>query len=223
MGTIYLVRHGQASFGSHDYDRLSELGHRQCRALGEHFRSMRLSFDLVLTGTLRRHRETYDGIAEGLGQRAEPERMSGLDEYDPEAIVRAIHSDQLAPPRTPEAVRAHFRLLREGLVAWMQGRSVPVGMPSYVDFAAGVSGALARARERADGGHVLIVSSGGPISTAVGLVLGLEAEPIVELNLRIRNSAVTEFVATPRRLSLLSFNHLPHLHQPDLADWVTYA
>jgi broad specificity phosphatase PhoE len=223
MGTIYLVRHGQASFGSHDYDRLSELGHRQCRALGEHFRSMRLSFDLVLTGTLRRHRETYDGISEGLGRRAEPERMIGLDEYDPEAIVRAIHSDELAPPKTPEAVRAHFRLLREGLVAWMQGRSVPVGMPSYADFAAGVSAALARARERADGGHVLIVSSGGPISAAVGLVLGLEAEPIVELNLRIRNSSVTEFVATPRRLSLLSFNHLPHLHQPDLADWVTYA
>jgi broad specificity phosphatase PhoE len=223
MGTIYLVRHGQASFGSHDYDRLSDLGHRQCRALGEHFRSMRLSFDLVLTGTLRRHVETYDGIAEGLGQRPEPERMAGLNEYDPEAIVRAIHTDEIVTPKTPEAVRAHFRLLRNGLIAWMQGISVPAGMPSYADFAAGVSAALARAREHADGGHVLIVSSGGPISAAVGLVLALEAEAIADLNLRIRNSAVTEFVATPRKLSLLSFNHLPHLHGPELADWVTYA
>ncbi|MGM9486634.1 histidine phosphatase family protein [Ideonella sp. YS5] len=223
MGTIYLVRHGQASFGSHDYDRLSELGHRQCRALGEHFRSMRLSFDLVLTGTLRRHHETYDGIAEGLGARPEPERLAGLDEYDPEAIVQAIHSDEIVPPATPEAVRAHFRLLRDGLIEWMQGRSMPAGMPRYADFAAGVSAALARARERANGGQVLIVSSGGPISAAIGLVLGLEAEAIADVNLRIRNSSVTEFVSTPRRLSLLSFNHLPHLHKPELSDWVTYA
>lgn len=222
MGTLYLVRHGQASFGSHDYDRLSELGHRQCRALGEHFRSMNLRFSTVLTGSLRRHRETYDGIAEGLGQRLEPEVWPGLNEYDPEAVVRAVYSGQVPKPDSPEAVRQHFRLLRDGLVAWMQGRSAPAGMPTFSDFSAGVGTALARARERADE-DVLIVSSGGPISTAVGLVLGLAPEAVVELNLRIRNSSVTEFIANPKRHSLLSFNGLPHLHKPELADWVTYA
>ncbi|MEK8033126.1 histidine phosphatase family protein [Ideonella sp. DXS29W] len=222
MGTLYLVRHGQASFGSHDYDRLSELGHRQCRALGEHFRSMNLRFASVLTGTLRRHRETYEGIAEGLGQSPAPEVCAGLDEYNPEAIVRAVYSGELPKPDSPEAVRQHFRLLREGLVAWMQGQAVPAGMPSFADFSAGVAGALARAREQADE-DVLIVSSGGPISVAVGQVLGLQPEAVVELNLRIRNSAVTEFVANPKRHSLLSFNGLPHLHRPELADWVTYA
>ena len=222
MGTLYLVRHGQASFGSDDYDRLSELGHRQCRALGEHFRSMGTRFDAVLTGTLRRHRETYEGIAEGLGQKLQPEVWAGLDEYDPEAIVRAVHTGEIAPPTSPEAVRNHFRLLRDGLVAWMQGRTEPVGMPAHAEFTAGVAAALARAREQADA-EVLIVSSGGPISVAVGLVLGLGPEAIVDLNLRLRNSAVTEFVANPKRHSLLSFNTLPHLHQPGLADWVTYA
>ena len=222
MGTLYLVRHGQASFGSHDYDRLSDLGHRQCRALGEHFRSMGTRFDAVLTGTLRRHRETYEGIAEGLGERLEPEVWAGLDEYDPEAIVRAVHPGEIAPPTSPEAVRQHFRLLREGLIAWMQGDTTPVGLPTHADFTAGVASALARARQQADA-EVLIVSSGGPISVAVGLVLGLQPEAIVELNLRLRNSAVTEFVASPKRHSLLSFNTLPHLHQPGLADWVTYA
>lgn len=222
MGTLYLVRHGQASFGSHDYDRLSELGHRQCRALGEHFKSMGTRFDAVLTGTLRRHRETYEGIAEGLGQTLAPEIMPGLDEYDPEAVVRAVHTGEIAPPTTPEAVRQHFRLLREGLIAWMQGRSAPVGLPSHADFTAGVATALARSRAQPDA-DLLVVSSGGPISVAVGLVLGLGPEAVVDLNLRIRNSAVTELVASPKRHSLLSFNTLPHLHQPGLADWVTYA
>jgi broad specificity phosphatase PhoE len=222
MGTLYLVRHGQASFGSDDYDRLSELGHRQCRALGEHFRSMGTRFDTVLTGTLRRHRETCEGIAEGLGQKLEPEVWAGLDEYDPEAIVRAVHSGEIAAPTTPEAVKQHFRLLREGLIAWMQGRTAPAGLASHADFTAGVAAALARAREQADA-EVLIVSSGGPISVAVGLVLGLGPEAIVELNLRLRNSAVTEFVANPKRHSLLRFKSLPQLHNRGLADWVTYA
>ncbi|MFO1338439.1 MAG: histidine phosphatase family protein [Burkholderiaceae bacterium] len=222
MGTLYLVRHGQASFGSDDYDRLSELGHRQSRALGEHFQQRGRRFGSVFTGTLRRHRETCEGIAEGLGQPLVAEQLPGLDEYDPEAIVRAIHDGELAPPASPEAARQHFRLLRDGLVAWMQGRSEPAGMPRYADFAAGVSGALARARGQGEG-DVLVVSSGGPISVAVGLVLRLSPEALVDLNLRIRNSAVTEFVATPKRHSLLSFNTLPHLDHPDRADWVTYA
>ena len=72
-------------------------------------------------------------------------------------------------------------------------------------------------------GHVLIVSSGGPIATAVGHVLGAPPETIVELNMRLRNSAVTELVFSPKRHSLLSFNTLPHLDSAEHAGWVTYA
>ena len=70
MGTLYLVRHGQASFGADDYDQLSALGRRQSVRLGEYLRSKGLSFDAVLTGTLRRHAQTWDGIAEGAGAAA---------------------------------------------------------------------------------------------------------------------------------------------------------
>ncbi|WP_137896486.1 phosphoglycerate mutase family protein, partial [Ramlibacter sp. 2FC] len=69
MGTLYLVRHGQASFGADDYDQLSELGQRQSLRLGEYFRSRGLVFDAVLTGTLRRQVQTWEGIAQGLQAR----------------------------------------------------------------------------------------------------------------------------------------------------------
>jgi len=72
-------------------------------------------------------------------------------------------------------------------------------------------------------GNVLIVSSGGPIATAMGHVLGTTPETTIELNLRIRNSAVTEFQFNPKRHTLLSYNTLPHLDAPALADWITYA
>jgi broad specificity phosphatase PhoE len=231
MGTLYLVRHGQASFGAQDYDNLSELGQKQSVRLGEYWRERGLTFDAVITGTLRRHAQTWAGIAEGLGL-ANPQQAAstagapllwpGLNEYDSEAVIAAIHPHKLEKPDTPELYRHHFRLLRDGLTQWMNGVVSPKGMPTYPEFLAGVTGALAHVRKNHEG-NVLIVSSGGPIATAVGHVLGTTPETIIELNLRIRNSAVTEFAFNPRRHTLQTYNTLPHLDRPDLASWVTYA
>ncbi|MFC5522896.1 histidine phosphatase family protein [Polaromonas jejuensis] len=222
MGTLYLVRHGQASFGADDYDQLSALGRQQSVRLGEYFRHKGLSFEAVLTGTLRRHVQTFEGIAEGLGLQTEPLAWPGLNEYDSEAVIAAIHPHQLEKPDSPEMYRQHFRLLRDGLTQWMAGVVSPRGMPSYQDFVKGVSSALDHVRSR-HSGNVLIVSSGGPISTAVGQVLGTTPETTIELNLRIRNSSVTEFSFTPKRHMLLTYNTLPHLDAPEHASWVTYA
>jgi len=222
MGTLYLVRHGQASFGSDDYDRLSELGARQCERLGEYFRERQVRFDGVITGTLRRHTQSFDAIVRGLQVGHEALAMAGLNEYDSEAVVRAIHPQPLARATSPEQVRQHFRLLREGLIAWMEGRTSPQGMPSFEGFAAGIVAALDHVRAR-HSGNVLIVSSGGPISTAVAHVLAAPPRAMVELNLRMRNSAVTEFSFTPKRHALITFNTLPHLDGADYAGWVTHT
>jgi broad specificity phosphatase PhoE len=226
MGTLHLVRHGQASFGAEDYDQLSPLGARQCLALGQHYARRGVRFAGVLRGSLRRHQQSLAAFAEGFGTMPEALEWPGLNEYDSEALIRAIHPGPLAKPDTPEDYRAHFRLLRDALTAWMQGRSAPVGMPAYADWVAGITGALDHVRQhhgaQADA-QVLVLSSGGPISTAVGRVLGTPPETTIELNLRLRNSAVTELVFTPKRHVLSTFNHVPHLDQPDRADWITYA
>ena len=225
MGTLYLVRHGQASFGAENYDQLSDLGARQCLRLGEYFRSRGRRFDAVLTGTLKRQIQSYDAIAEGLQAGAgapEPLRWPGLNEYDSHAIISAIHPGELAKPDTREAYRHHFRLLRDGLSRWMAGEIAPAGLPSYAEFVAGVNGALDHVRQQYEG-DVLIVSSGGPISTAVGQVLGTSPQTTIELNLRIRNSSITEFAFTPKRHMLVGYNALPHLDDAAYADWVTFA
>jgi broad specificity phosphatase PhoE len=228
MGTLYLIRHGQASFGADDYDQLSPLGRQQAVRLGEYLRPklQNQPIEAVMMGSLKRHRQTWEGIAEGAGLPHTPAVWPGLNEYDSEALIRAIHPGPLAKPDTPEVYRAHFRLLRDALTAWMQGRSAPVGMPAYADWVAGITGALDHVRQhhgaQADA-QVLVLSSGGPISTAVGQVLGTPPETTIELNLRLRNSAVTELVFTPKRHVLSTFNHVPHLDQPGRADWITYA
>ena len=225
MGNLYLVRHGQASFGADDYDQLSELGSRQSARLGEYFADKGLQFEAAYTGTLKRHAQTLNGICLGLGEALQPgtkQVIAGLNEYDGEAVIRAIAPHPLERPTTPELYRDHFRMLRDGLTQWMNGVISPHGMPCYDDFVAGVVGALDVIRKQHTG-NVLVVSSGGPISTAVGHLLGTSPETTIELNYRIRNSSVTEFTFTPKRHTVLTYNTLPHLDATEYASWITYA
>jgi hypothetical protein len=132
MGTLYLVRHGQASFGADDYDQLSELGRRQSVRLGEYLaRQQGHAFDAVLTGTLRRHAQTWEGIREGAGAGSQtPASMAR-----PERVRQPCRDRGRAPAaagkaRLARAVPHHFRLLRDGLAQWMAGVVSPKGMPT---------------------------------------------------------------------------------------------
>ena len=223
MGTLYLVRHGQASFGAKDYDQLSERGRQQSERLGAYWRERGLRFDAVLCGTLRRHAQTLEGITQGLGGAPDPLLLPGLDEYDSQALIHCVHPAPLPRPDTPELYRQHFRLLCDALAQWMAGTISPAGMPGWDGFSGGVRAALEQVRRQHVGGSVLLVSSGGPIAAAVGEVLRTPPEVTIALNMRIRNSAVTEFNVSPKRLMLQTFNSLAHLDAPEYAGWVTHA
>ena len=149
--------------------------------------------------------------------------LAGLDEYDSGALLQAIHPAPLPKPDTPELYRHHFRLLCDALAQWMAGTISPRGMPSWDDFSGGVRLVLERVRHEHADENVLLVSSGGPISTAVGHVLGTSPEVTIALNMRIRNSAVTEFTTSPKRLMLQTFNTLNHLDTDEHRSWITHA
>ena len=226
MGTLYLVRHGQASFGAENYDQLSHLGHQQSRCLGEFFARAEIQFDRVFTGGLQRHAQTWSGIAQGMGL---SEAISSqvllkpsLKEYDSHALIRCIHTDPLEKPEHREQVQAYFRLLGKGLSHWMQGTTRPQGMPSYADFEKGVVSVLDEVRNSNDK-SVLLVSSGGPIATAVGHLLDVNVQARIALNMQIRNSAVSEFHFSIKQHKLLTFNTLPHLDPVVHKSWITYA
>jgi broad specificity phosphatase PhoE len=231
MGTIFVVRHGQAAFGTDHYDRLTEIGFAQSRLLGAYFALRNIRFEAVFTGTLQRQTETAQGIFEGhpdLGHNTLQERFPGLDEYKPEAIMMAFTGEFPAPAvaaaqRDPVVVRDHFRLLREALLAWAEDRTQPEGMAAFKAFQEGAVGALVAARQRFPDGNVLVVSSGGPIAAMVAAAMQAPPATAVELNLRIRNSSLTEFAATPRRHHLVSFNGLPHLDTNSDLTLTTYA
>ena len=231
MGSIYVVRHGQAAFGTNDYDRLTEVGFTQARLLGAHFGARRIRFDAIFTGTLRRQIETARGILQGhpeLGVDLPQERFPGLDEYLSDAIMTAHFG---TPPvwgagadkRDAAFVRDHFRQLREALLAWADERTQPQGMASFSRFQEQAVAALIEARIRFPEGRVLVVSSGGPIAAMVAAALQAPPSSAVELNLRIRNSSLSEFSSTPKRHHLVSFNAVPHLDTHSDPKLTTYA
>jgi broad specificity phosphatase PhoE len=243
---IYLVRHGQASLGAADYDNLSPLGEQQAERLGKYFASRGVAFDAVYAGTLRRHAQTYAAILRGFegSMDARPQGTwltdrqalqsniraalrPGLNEYDSDAVIGAIatpeHIAAMKSPTSPDGYKQHFAALRRGIGAWMRGDAQPAGMSSYADFAGGVMRVLDEVRAcmwSADStvNTVLISSSGGPLSSAVAQVLGLSHEAGIELNMRMRNTAVSELIVTPKRCVLLTFNTLPHLDDPSSDD-----
>jgi broad specificity phosphatase PhoE len=229
MGVIYLVRHAQASFGTADYDRLTPIGFTQAELLGAYFARRKIRFDAVYSGTLRRHAETVQAIAAGEPDRSAPPArcFPGLDEYKPEALLMAFtgvvpEPGAAAVARDAAVVREHFRLLRDALMAWASDRIQPPGMPAWQAFQDGAVAALIEARQFVDG-NVLVVSSGGPIAAIVAAALRAPPESAVELNLRIRNSSVTEFAMSARRHQLVSFNALPHLDTQSDPGLTTYA
>lgn len=223
MGTLYLVRHGQASFGATDYDQLSPRGREQSVRLGQYWHARGMRFDAVFTGTLRRHTQTLEAIQEGLPGIPAPRSFPELNEYDATALIAAIHPQPLPKADTPTLYRHHFRLLCDALSQWMGGTISPQGMPTWQTFSARVHVVLEHIRRHHTADNVLLVSSGGPISTAVGQVLSTPAEVTIALNMRIRNSAVTEFSIGSKRLMMQTFNTLPHLDSDEHAGWITHA
>jgi len=217
MGELVFVRHGQASYGTSDYDRLSPLGHQQAAWLGTHFAENNLTFDRILCGTLRRHRETLDNILAQCGaeKTGEDARLNEMSYHQMETAYGAMSGCE-APTEQGEAMAEHFRRV---ITAWEDGK-IPQVAETYKQFRSRVLDALfehARRNER-----VLIVSSGGPAGIAVSKVLNLDLHATTDMILHTHNSSYSRFLVAEDRLQLMQFNAIAHLERADRQHAHTY-
>ena len=225
MSELYLVRHAQASYGTDDYDRLSELGHRQARWLGEYFRFRGLSFDRVICGAMRRHQQTANGIFQDM-ERADGDLDTdpGWDEFDFEAIIQAyVRQHPEARPAPGAPVQSFTRLLRDALETWSEDRLADPLPERWSEFEERVLRSLQSTTAGTGKKHrVLLVSSGGPISMALRHVLQAPAGAMVHMNLQLRNTGISQLYFNSRSMHFSGFNHVPHLDHPERVDSVTY-
>jgi broad specificity phosphatase PhoE len=220
MGQVLLVRHGQASWGSDDYDVLSETGWEQSRALGDALRVRGVEPSLVVHGTMRRHRETAEGA--GLADRATVD--AAWDEFDHLGMLASVPS----PLEGREPTRAEFQAWFEVATdRWTGGEHDPDYAEPFAAFGDRVAAALRRTAEAADAsggsGTAIVFTSGGPVSWATATLVGadLDGPGRVRLWRRLNpvcvNSGVTRVVSGRRGLTLVSFNEHGHLDpKPDL-------
>jgi len=230
MSELHLVRHAQASFGSVNYDQLSELGHRQACFLGEHFKLRHMRFDQLVVGDMHRHHQTMDGICEGLGiDGTDRLVLPGLNEYNFIDMTEAygkIHGDNPLFQKVmedPTDKNYYYRLLREILMAWTSD-SIPGVPETWIEFKSRVEDAQNQIKAMSDTGNsILAIGSGGSISTFVGLVLGIPDENIFDLNLQYKNTAISHFFFNQKKMKLTGFNSVSHLDTNEMEQYITYG
>ncbi|WP_339723942.1 histidine phosphatase family protein [uncultured Paraglaciecola sp.] len=225
MSEFYLVRHGQASFGAKNYDKLSELGHQQARWLGEYFTARGIDFSHAFMGDMVRHRETAQGILGGVSQTPTVTVDTGFNEFNFKNIGDSYLSlnPQSQLPDNPKPAD-FYRLLKLAMYAWSENLLHTESLDeSWSDFKSRVQGALHKVCQQDSDKPILIVSSGGAISMLLSLVLGLDAKQVIELNMQVRNTSISHFYFNKSTIRLSSFNNIPHLDSPDRLDSITFS
>ncbi|CCG41243.1 histidine phosphatase family protein [Magnetospirillum molischianum] len=220
MGQVYLVRHGQASFGSRDYDRLSPLGEEQGRMLGRWFSEADIVCDRVVTGGLRRHLQTAEAFLAVQPHPTVPvSQDSGFDEFDFLDVLRCYRPDLashdsirgfLAASDDPR--RAFQTVFSAAVLRWAEGGHDSNYRESWGVFRDRCIAAFRRQVETAaPSGSTIIFTSGGPIAAICQHLLGLSNAVTVSLNNILVNSGVTRVVHDRQRASLLYLNNFAHL------------
>ena len=219
MGQLLLVRHGQASWDSDDYDVLSPVGWEQSRLLGKALAARGITPDSVVMGGMRRHRETAEACLGEMGVVVTPEVDPGWDEFDHVGMF-ASHP---APFEGRKPTKAEFQeWFEDATDRWTGGAFDDEYAESFTAFTSRVGSALRRTAEKV--GTVVVFTSGGPVSWAAASLLADEPEVAGRLWRRLNpvcvNSGVTRLITGRRGLTLVTFNG--HAHLDGVPDALTY-
>lgn len=233
MSELILVRHGQASFGADSYDKLSPLGIQQVQVLARHWQTMDERFDVAYAGTLRRQQETASALQASVVS-SDTSINAGFNEYNGESLLRiylrdhAVREGFPADLMLPIKDRKTFQLVLEAATQhWLNGTlqadSCDTDFESWKHFQSRVHNTLDELMSlHTAGARVLISTSGGVIALALQRALNLPDNQTMETNWMVYNSSVTRLVYGRGKVSLSSFNALPHLSAPGRRELITY-
>lgn len=216
-----LVRHGQGSLGTDDYDRLSETGWLQSQSLSHRLRE-EYGLDWVTeSGSLKRHQQTVVGI--NPPARSQHQIKPELNEYAVDHLIQSAMSManelQLAVPDEdafahPQAYLQTFLMwFPEVLAHWQAERLVCTHNGQWPAFHERVTRPLANWQLRvAQGEVIVVVTSAGVISTIVAHAMGESLAWQRALNVDLYNASVSELsLGEDDRWRIDALNCLRHL------------
>lgn len=235
MSHIYLIRHGQASFGAENYDKLSPTGQQQASVVGDYFASQGIQIDQVVHGEMSRQHQTAEILAERAGFAKGLVCLPDANEFDSDSLIRhylPILAEQstelnriLGNGESWWATADNFELFFRALVSlWQADTNCPFEswnrfqrrcMKCLNDVAA------LRSDPAQKKGVTILATSGGLISVIMQSILGFDHGTFMDMNLTTNNASITEVIwGTDKNIEqqllksknrLLSFNNITPL------------
>jgi len=235
MGRLLLIRHAQASFLSQNYDKLSDLGEKQARLLGEYWAKRNTGFDRAWTGPCVRHKDTArlarDACVHAGLQFPEPVVVQEFDEYQGDEVlqrclprllessdrIRELHKAFEKSDGSREKFKTFQKMFEAVISMWVDGKISPDGVESWTEFSIRVNQCLTRILSASrQGERVVVFTSGGPIALAVQRALQLTAQNTLQVSWMSQNCSISEFLFSKDRFTLSTFNSFPHLDDSTL-------
>jgi broad specificity phosphatase PhoE len=239
MAAIYLIRHGQASFGKADYDQLSEKGCQQSQLLGQYWQALATP-DKMFSGALLRHEQTLEGFLKGYqGNKPSSVIHSGFNEFNHVDMLTRYDSqwksfaDMAAIiSKQPEANKVFQKEFSLALNRWVSGEYDGDYIESWSQFKKRCIAALHDVIDQelnakkafnqvTPSKNICIFTSGGTISVLIQHILGLSDQSTLSVNQQLRNTGVTKLLFTKDSISIDYLNNYGHLTQAG-NDWVTF-
>jgi broad specificity phosphatase PhoE len=235
MSTLYLIRHGQASFGIQNYDKLSERGILQSRVFAEHILAHDVKFSALYTGAMARHQETLAPLLSLYAERGHAlppvDKMEEFNEYDWLHVISEIFPQLMKEDPSLNWDMAKLlsdkktfqRIFETAILRWASGNYTSSSLPKWEDFLSRVHRGIDRImKNHGTGENIAVFTSGGPISAVMQKVLHLSYEDTVKISWLIINASITRFKFTHDRMMLSTFNEHTYLELYTGDNLVTY-
>ena len=235
MSSLTLVRHGQASYMSMDYDRLSSLGEEQAVRLGQYWVKHGISFDRIFHGPAQRHIRTMAIAGEVVKSAGlpwpEPVAIPDFDEFDAFTMmrlvmpllvakhqhIRELNADFEANRETVEAGRKLQKLFEAAATQWAIDGIELEQCESWSQFRRRIASAVDQLRSTAaQSSSSVVFTSSGPIAATLAHVLNLSDAKAIEFVWLSRNGSYSQFLFSGERFSMHSFNSVGHLSELSL-------
>jgi broad specificity phosphatase PhoE len=230
VSTLTLVRHGQAHPFQRERATLTSAGEAQAAKLAQFWLRYKVRFDEVYSGALPRQVRTEEVVGECFRSAGAPwpaaVRDSAWNEYDAggvlqhlvptDAALRALAAEFEQARGSRDENRRFQRMFEAAMAHWLEGPIEADSVESWPTFRSRVSSAIQRLMAGPPSRRVAVFTSGGPIGFTVQSALQAPARSFLDVNWRVRNTSVTEFVFDRKRLTLDCFNAFPHLEEVSL-------
>lgn len=228
MSVIYLIRHGQASIGSSNYDQLSEKGRLQAEILGKSFRSRIDDINILQRGELQRHKQTQAHFESKFRNSANASVHSCWNEYDHVEIIQKFNPAyrrrwymiaDMARKFNPK--RDFILMFDKAINRWMSGEYDEEYTESWQDFQNRCNKGLHDLIDELDeDGVAMVFTSGGVISAITQRLLNLPDDYFMRFNKKTVNCSVTKVIYSKHDTFISTLNDYAHFEKE--RDMITY-